>query len=275
MGPAVETVFALLPRQRIRRGHKCVRLGHTAAQISCPSIEKHRYRGGTVVAPPLVTGGGDMIYQPTSNRPLFVALATLVLLLGCASTPGAKPEDMSAKSHEEAAAKEAAKADQHAAKYDPAGTSAQSSGSDTAFEGADFNPTDVHNVQAETHREHANDHAAAAAALTSVEEDACKSIPSESRSWCPLLGPVAATENTPNGVRVTVRDGTDVDALIARVRCHLAFANTQGREGMDRCPLYVPGVQVERSGPNSIELSAKGKASIRELQERVTDHIGQ
>ena len=275
MGPAVEMVFALLPRQRIRRGHKCVGLGHTAAQISCPSIEKHRYRVGTVVAPPLVTGGGDMIYQATSNGPLFVAVATLALLLGCASTPGAKPEDMSAKSHEEAAAKEAAKADQHAVKYDPAGTSAQSSGSDTAFEGADFNPTDVHNLQAETHRKHAADHAAAAEVLKGAEEDACESIASESRSWCPLLGPVAAAENTPNGVRITVREGTDVEELIARVRCHLAFGNTQGREGMDRCPLYVPGVQVERSGPNSIELSTKGKASIRELQERVADHIGE
>jgi len=216
-----------------------------------------------------------MIYQATSNRPLFAGIATLALLLGCASTPGAKPEDMSAKSHEEAAAKEAAKADQHAATYDPAGTSAQSSGSDAAFEGADFNPTDVHNLQAETHRKHAADHAAAAEVLKGAEEDACKSIASESRSWCPLLGPVAAAENAPNGVRITVREGIDVEELIARVRCHLAFGNTQGREGMDRCPLYVPGVQVERSGPNSIELSTKGKASIRELQERVADHIGE
>ncbi len=86
---------------------------------------------------------------------------------------------------------------------------------------------------------------------------------------------MAATQDTSNGVRITVQAGTDMDALIARVRCHVAFANTQGREGMERCPLYVPGVQVEQSGPNSIELSTKGKANVRELQERVADHIGE
>ena len=207
---------------------------------------------------------------------LLLAAATITsVLVGCATTSGTRPEDMSAKSHEEAAAKEAAKAEEHAAKYDPAGTSAQSSGSDAAFEGVDFNPTDVHNLQAEKHHKHAADHTAAAAALKAAEEDACKSIASDSRSWCPFLGPVAATQNTSNGVRITVREGVDMDALMARVRCHLAFANTQGLEGMDRCPLYVPGVQVERSGPSSIELSTKGKASIRDLQRRVAAHVGE
>lgn len=207
--------------------------------------------------------------------PLLLAATFASVLVGCATTSGARPEDMSAKSHEEAAAKAAAKADQHAAKYDPNAASSEAAGADWGLEGVDFNPTDVHNLQAETHRKHAADHAAAAEVLKGAEEDACKSTASESRSWCPLLGPVAAAENTPNGVRITVREGTDVEELIARVRCHLAFGNTQGREGMDRCPLYVPGVQAERSGPNSIELSTKGKASIRELQERVTDHIGE
>ena len=220
-----------------------------------------------------------MNYQATSNERLFVGMAILGLLLGCASTPGAKPEDMSAKSHEEAAAAEAAKAEQHAAKYDPNAPGAVdpevAAGSDFGFEGTDFNPTDAHNMQAEKHRRHADDHAAAAETLRRAEEDACESIAPDSRSWCPLLGPVAASENTPNGVRITVREGTNVEALVARVRCHVAFANTEGREGMDRCPLYVRGVQVQQAGPNSIELSTKGKASIRELQQRVADHIGQ
>lgn len=208
-----------------------------------------------------------------SGRLVLVSTIASVLV-GCATTSGARPEDMSAKSHEEHAANEAAQAEEHAAKYDPAVTSAQSSGADAAFEGVDFNPTDVHNLQAEKHRKHAADHAAAAEALKRAEEEACKSIASDSRSWCPLIGPVATTQNTSNGVRVTLREGTDVDALIARARCHVAFANTQGREGMERCPLYVPGVQVDRSGPNSIELTTKGKASIRELQQRVAEHVG-
>jgi len=210
-----------------------------------------------------------------SHSRLLLAAIISSVLVGCATTSGARPEDMSAKGHEEEAAREAAKAEKHAAQYDPDAASVQAAEADSAFEGPDFNPTDAHNLQAQRHSKHAADHAAAAATLKSAEEDACKSIASESRSWCPLLGPVAATENTPKGVRITVREGTDVDALIARVRCHLAYADTQGREGMDRCPLYVRGVQVEKSGPNSIELSTKGKASIRELQERVAEHVGE
>jgi hypothetical protein len=248
-----------------------------ATEAYCLSGPDAILRVGTVVALVVLKGGGIMSSQSKKSRFGLLLLAATIAsaLVGCATTSGARPEDMSAKSHEEEAAREAAKAEQHAAKYDPAATSAASAGSDPFFEGTDFNPTDVHNIQAEAHRRHADDHAAAADALRSAEEDACKSIASESRSWCPLLGPVAATENTSNGVRVTVREGTDVDALIARVRCHLAFANTQGREGIDRCPLYVPGVQVERFGANSIELSTRGKANVRELQQRVADHIGQ
>ncbi len=78
---------------------------------------------------------------------------------------------MSAKSHDEAAANEGAKADQHAAKYDP--DAPGDLGADAAFENADFNPTETHNIQAQRHRKHAADHAAAAAALRSAEVDAC------------------------------------------------------------------------------------------------------
>jgi hypothetical protein len=220
-----------------------------------------------------------MNYQATLNGRLLVGMATFGLLLGCASTPGAKPEDMSAKYHEEAAAAEATKAEKHAVKYDPNAPGAVDplvpAGSDFGFEGTDFNPTDAHNMQAEKHRRHADDHAAAAETLRRAEEDACESIAPDSRSWCPLLGPVAASENTPNGVRITVREGTNVEEMVARIRCHIAYGNTQGREGMDRCPLYVSDVQAEQSGPDSIELSTKGKAKVRELQERVADHIGE
>lgn len=220
-----------------------------------------------------------MNIQSTSSGRSFLAVAVSFLALACASTPGAKPEDMSAKSHEEAAAQETAKAERHTAKYDPnapTGIAAEvAAGSDFGFEGADFNPTEVHNTQAKKHRKHSDAHLAAAAELRRAEDEACESIAPESRSWCPLLGPVVATENTSNGVRISVREGTNVDAMVARIRCHIAFGNTEGREGMDRCPLYVQGVQVQQVGLNSIELSTKGKSSIRELQRRVADHVGE
>lgn len=148
-------------------------------------------------------------------------------------------------------------------------------GSDFAFEGTTFNPTEGHNIQAQKHRKHADVHLAAAAALRSAEEEACTSIAPESRSWCPLLGPIVATENTSDGVRISIKEGTNVEEMLARARCHIAYGNTQGREGMDRCPLYVKGVQVEQTGPNTIELTVKGKANMQELQERVAAHTGQ
>lgn len=212
-----------------------------------------------------------------------LALAAIIssLLVACATTSGTHPEDMSAEAHKEKAATHEEKAEVHESKYDPDAPGAAYTevikGSDFAFEGgaADFNPTDVHNIQAQKHRRHADEHMEAAAALERAEEAACASVPSDSRSWCPLLGPVAASENTANGVLITVKAGTNVEAMIARIRCHIAVAETEGHEGMDSCPLYVPGVEVVQSGPNTVELKVKGKANVHDLQKRVSDHVGE
>ena len=211
----------------------------------------------------------------TKHSCAHVLLATMIsgVLLGCATTSGARPEDMSAKAHEEEAAREAEKAEKHADKYDP--NYVGGAGADAAFEGVDFNPTESHNIQAQRHSKHAADHTAAAESLRGAEEEACESIATESRSWCPLLGPVVATEKTRDGVRVSIKEGTDVEEMVARVRCHIAYGDTQGREGMDRCPLYIEGVEVEQTGPNTIELRVKGRANVQELQERVAAHTGE
>lgn len=199
--------------------------------------------------------------QPTKTKSHHFLLATMIsiALTGCATTKGTRPEDMSAESHEEEAAKESARAEQHAQQYDA-----------NQF-GWDFTE---HGVEAQEHRQHAEDHRAAAAELRNTEEEACASVPPEARTWCPLLGPVVATEKTANGVRILLKDGANVEELVALIRCHIAYGNTQGREGMDRCPLYVKSVHVEQSGPNAIELTAKGQANVRELQERVANNVG-
>lgn len=201
----------------------------------------------------------------------WAALALSALLSACASTPGAKPEDMSAKAHEEQAVEEAEIAQQHAAEADA--SAGQGLGSDVIL-GASATPAEMHSDQAERHLEHAKDHLAAAEALKNAEEDACKAVPEDVRESCPLLGPVVSTEATTNGARITVREGTDMQALLAQVRCHIAVGNTHGRKGMEHCPLYVRGVHVRQVGPNAIELTTSGKANIQDLQERVADHIG-
>lgn len=193
------------------------------------------------------------------HTPLLLATTISIAFTACATTEGARPEDMSAKAHEAAAAKESAEAEQHAQQYNA-----------NEF---DWSSTE-HGLDAEEHRQHAEEHLAAAAELRSTEQEACASIPPEARTACPLLGPVVATEKTPDGVRILLKDGTNVEELIARIRCHIAYGNTRGRKGMDRCPLYVESVNVGQSGPNAIELSAKGKANVRELQKRMANNIG-
>lgn len=222
-----------------------------------------------------------MNHQPkTKARHLLVAAGVSSVLLGCASTPGARPEDMSAQAHEEEAAKHAQVAQEHDAEYDPNATRTNvgggvTSGSDFPAYEADYNPTEGHRVAAERHRKHAADHAAAAEALARSEEDACKSIAPASRASCPLLGPVVAVEDIPTGVRISLRKGTDVEAFVEHVRCHLAFANTRGREGMDHCPLYLPGIQVRRVGTLVVELSALDQANVLLLQQRVANYVAE
>lgn len=219
-----------------------------------------------------------------NNRPkigasrLLVAAMISGVLLGCASTPGARPEDMSAKAHEEEAARQTEEAQQHEEAYDPTATRTGIgiggvAGSDFAASEPPFNPTEGHRTAAQKHRKHAADHSGAAEALERWEADACESIAPDSRASCPLLGSVVAAENTSSGVRISLREGTDVEAMLAHIRCHVAFANTRGREGMDRCPLYVRGIQVRQIGPAWIELSALDAASVSQLQRRVADHV--
>lgn len=222
-----------------------------------------------------------MNHEPkTKARRLLLAAAVSSVLLGCASTPGARPEDMSAQAHEEEAAKQAREAQGHDAQYDPTATrtgvgGGVTSGSDFPTYEAPFNATEGHRVAAEKHRKHAADHSAAADALKRFKEDACEGIAPDSRASCPLLGPVVAVDEIPTGVRISLRQGTDVEALVEHIRCHLAFGNTRGREGMDRCPLYLPGIQVHRVGTLVVELSTLDHASVRPLQQRVADHVAE
>lgn len=197
-----------------------------------------------------------------------VAIALSGLLSGCASTPGAKPEDMSAKAHEEAAAKEAEMAQELAAK-------AASEEQASVGLNASASPAEAAEQQAERHLKHAQDHLAAAEALGSAKEEACRSLPTGAQESCPLLGPVVMTEPTTNGALIAVRQGTNVKLLIAEIRCHIAVANVEGRQGMSHCPLYVPGVEVRQVAPTVIELTTTGKANIEELQKRVAADLGE
>ena len=199
------------------------------------------------------------------------AVFAAALGLACAHT---SPDEMSAEAHREEAARHQRAALEEASKYDPSARA-------TSFEkmsplqndGAPFlreyNPTADHLKAAELQRRHAEAHSAAAAALERFEDAACGPIAPESRSACPLLTPyVSRVEETPHGVKLTLKTGADGDQLASRMRCHLAFARAEGypEEEAESCPLYRRGVTITKPGPMLIELSATQARTAQQLR---------
>jgi hypothetical protein len=184
----------------------------------------------------------------------LIVLAGLSLA-GCRGpAQDVRPDEASAANHREEAAKERALADQHAARYDPKATrpgplpeamATDSAGSSRQWSKARENPTEVELARADRLRAHAKAHEAAAAALERFESEACQGIPAVERSACPLLGPVASVENLPKGIRLRLAVPASRASVVARMRCHLAFARTRAFEQPITCPLYLKGLQID------------------------------
>lgn len=212
----------------------------------------------------------------------LLAAATAVLSIsGCASD-GTKPDDMSAAEHRAAAEHDRSKAEQHAEEYDPHAISPRdpSSGDDIIYgvddvywPGEVYNPTAAHRSLAERHQDLAHAHEAAAKSLEQFEEGACKAFPAKTRPACPLLGPVASVEDIDGGVRLRLSEGFAVEPVAAHVRCHFAFARTQGYQGMDACPLFLKGLRVQE-GEGVIDLLLDDESQLEELRKRARSHAG-
>lgn len=204
------------------------------------------------------------------------ALTTALVAASCASTlpPGANPHDMSAEEHREHAAEERAKAQVHEERYNPSAGDEVAAGGPFGygFGVSVYNPTGHHAEEAAEHRAHAKAHEAAAAALEQFEDEACKELPPKTRAVCPLFGQIDAAKNLSDGVAITPSSDVNRDALLAHMRCHLAYAATEGFEGMDACPLYVKGVTLE-AGESDIILHAPDPASANALQSRTATHV--
>lgn len=78
--------------------------------------------------------------------------------------------------------------------------------------------------------------------------EACRGIPPGSRSACPLLIAPSGVKPTEGGFLLRLAPWADVAELVALMRCHQAFAAATGYSKMPFCPLYVPGLSVERRG---------------------------
>ena len=216
--------------------------------------------------------------------------------LGAGAAPGAT----SAEAHRREAAKHSGEAAEHREQYDPEAravpcrgwygraTSTRRTGGKGAYPGGDghpyclsdfywatreYNPTAMHLTHAADHEQRTREHLEAARALEHFEEEQCQAFPPETRVVCPLLGQVDALEDVSGGVRLQLGEEVNVNAAVAHMLCHQAFARTRGNAGMDECPLYLPGVRVERIGRSrSVELT--DPEDVDELRRRARTHLG-
>lgn len=133
-----------------------------------------------------------------------------------------------------------------------------------------YDPAARHRRLGEEHRDHARAHRDVARALRQFEQAQCADFPPERRALCPLLGAVTETEAVPGGVRVRLAPGVPLHAAVAHIRCHIAFGRAHGFEGMDECPLYLPGVRVEPTdGPHALELLVGPDGRVEALRTRI------
>jgi hypothetical protein len=141
-----------------------------------------------------------------------------------------------------------------------------------ATAGGAVNPdeTSVEGHRAEAEREHAAADRAAAE-LERFEAAECKEVPPRERAACPLLGPVTAIQDLGDGVRVEIAPPRSVDAVVADMRCHYAFARARGfSAAAAACPLYVQGISIERAADGrGLEVRGETPALAREIRTRV------
>jgi hypothetical protein len=188
-------------------------------------------------------------------------------LIACASTPGARPSDMSAVQHEQAAASHEGEATPHAEQYSPAAQQATNhcDGKHPCWTSTS-NPTDLHLSDAKKHRRMAADHRAAGQTLRAAEAQSCAGISDDDRDISPFYHREEITSvqpaNAPSprgkgdpghvtGAVVTFRavSGLTAEWLQRIVDCHIARNNALGNDmpEMPYCPLVPKGVTAKVS----------------------------
>lgn len=209
--------------------------------------------------------------------PSIVMLSLVGIGGGCGqSSQSVKGPDQSAESYRQQAARESAASDRELAAASGRSTAPNltASGGNNPqgyyFDTNVYDTRDQHLARARELSEHAREHEALAAKLETFEATACGQFPPSTRAACPLLGPVKTLVDIPAGVRVEFAPGTRVDAVVAHMRCHLAFAQVRGFEpSAAACPLYIRGIEVRTGAdPGVIEIVGADPKVAREIQWR-------
>ena len=230
----------------------------------------------------------------------FVVLPVLATVFGlgaCASTPGAKPHDMSATQHE-AMAKQADEASTtHLTQYDANAVKPETRcgpGGGGATSGRPcwtsvVNPTAEHAKAWSDYQKAAADHRAASQALRDAEARACAGIDELDRDVSPFARreDIASVEplTTPTGpkgnvtgalgVVVTFRavPGLTQQWLQREIDCHIARNAAMGHSApeMATCPLQPKGVQADVTSTRdgfAVAIRASDADTAREVQRR-------
>ncbi len=222
--------------------------------------------------------------RPRGSRLHAISLAAAALLAaGCSGTVAERHTGMDAGAHRSESELHAREALEHREKYDPEAslpsyepfrsTRSRFPSGDFYWPAGQYNPTERHREHAGEHEQHARQHLAAARELEAFEEDACVSFPPETRTACPFAGHVEAVEPLLDGARVRLDTGIDTNAAMAHMRCHLAFARARAPR-IDHCPLYLPGVRIERVGDSrDVDLTVSDATEVPRLQDLARGHL--
>jgi hypothetical protein len=207
----------------------------------------------------------------------LMPLLLATYLIGCGgSQQTVRPDETSAEGHRQQAKREGDLAHQETNAYSPAASRPSpfrdpiaQKDSDYLYSVPVYNPTEGHLREADKHRQHARQHEAAAQYLERYEQAECKDFPPATRAACPLLGPALSIDDIPGGVRVRLTQATRVDAVVAHMRCHFAYAQSRGFDAVAGCPLYMRGIDIRRGAdPLTIEITSADPSAAREIRAR-------
>lgn len=233
-------------------------------------------------------------------RPL---VAVLLVLSACASTPGARPHDMSAAQHEAAAGAAEKQAAAHEAQVQP---NARAEEERCSVIGPSepigytcwtdvVNPTRKRADRAAELRRAAADHRAASQALRDAETRACVGLSADDRDMGPFthtadilkVEPLAKpyayrfSSPIPTGAAITLRavPGLTVEKLQHIVDCHLARNAALGHDvpEMPLCPLVPRDVNASVKATDQglrVEITSSDDAVGREVLHRAQALVG-
>jgi len=135
-------------------------------------------------------------------------------------------------------------------------------------------PAGRHQGRAALHEELAQEHEEVANSLTNFHAPTCGGMEAETLVVCPLLGPMISVEDINQGIELTLADSVDRDRLLARIQCHISFANTGRGALIHQCPLYVPDVTASAGeGAHRILLRTTLPGEVERLRREIRQHL--